>query len=394
MPTEPSSWWTAKSRGVIQVYFELAKRNLLRTKTRSTLAIIGIIIGVMAIASIGIFGESLRASVTQNFEDLATQVQIFPAASEGYSEIDKDVVDRIENTPNVETFIPIKSSMDFIEYKSDRVYSTIYGVEGDNIGDLFQAQDEGEEVKLKKGGCVVGGSIADNFDLREGSKLTVAGREFRVSTILEEEARYDVNPNNVVFLQTEDFDQTFDEGYSQIIVRVESMEDVDEFIEYVEERINLRGEKVKVFEMRQILDSINQAFSQITSFLMAIAGISLLVAGVSILNIMLMSTIERTKEIGVMRAIGAYRKVILRIFMLEALILGLAGGVIGGALSLLGGFAINMIVLESVEYLFTATTAMYIFEGVGFGILVAVLSGIYPAWKASNLEPIEALRYE
>ncbi|MFO7967718.1 MAG: ABC transporter permease [Archaeoglobaceae archaeon] len=379
---------------VVPMYFELAKRNLLRTKVRSSLAIIGIIIGVMAIASIGIFGESLRASVTQNFEDLATQVQIFPATSEGYSEIDQDVVDRIENSPRVETFIPIKSSMDFIEYKSDRVYSTVYGVKGDNIDDLFQAEDEGGDVNLKRGGCVVGGSIADNFGLREGSKITVAGKDFRVNTILAEEARYDINPNNVVFLQTEDFDNTFDEGYSQIIVRVETIEDVDEFIDYVEERINLRDEKVQVFELRQILDSINAAFSQITSFLMAIAGISLLVAGVSILNIMLMSTIERTKEIGVMRAIGAYRQVILRIFMLEALILGVAGGVIGGMLSILGGFAINMIVLNSVEYLFVSTTAIYIFEGVIFGILVAVLSGIYPAWKASNLEPIEALRYE
>ncbi|MFP3908229.1 MAG: ABC transporter permease [Archaeoglobaceae archaeon] len=376
------------------MYLELARRNLLRTKVRSSLAIIGIIIGVMAIASIGIFGESLRASVTQNFEDLATQVQIFPATGEGYSEIDKDVVDKIRNLRGIETFIPIKSSRDLIEYKSDRVYSTIYGVEGNNIGDLFQAEDGGEDVKLKRGGCVVGGSIADNFNLREGSKLTVAGRDFRVNTILKEEVRYDINPNNVVFLQMDDFDNTFDEGYTQIIVRVESINDVDEFMEHVEGRINLREEKVQVFEMRQILDSINEAFRQITAFLMAIAGISLLVAGVSILNIMLMSTIERTKEIGVMRAIGAYRQVILRIFLLEALILGVVGGAIGGILSILGGFAINMIVLESVEYLFTATTAIYIIEGVGFGILVAVLSGIYPAWKASNLEPIEALRYE
>lgn len=382
------------TRAVIPVYLELARRNLLRTKVRSSLAIIGIIIGVMAIASIGIFGESLRASVTQNFEDLATQVQIFPATGEGYSEIDKDVVDKIRNLRGIETFIPIKSSRDLIEYKSDRVYSTIYGVEGNNIGDLFQAEDGGEDVKLKRGGCVVGGSIADNFNLREGSKLTVAGRDFRVNTILKEEVRYDINPNNVVFLQMDDFDNTFDEGYTQIIVRVESINDVDEFMEHVEGRINLREEKVQVFEMRQILDSINEAFRQITAFLMAIAGISLLVAGVSILNIMLMSTIERTKEIGVMRAIGAYRQVILRIFLLEALILGVVGGAIGGILSILGGFAINMIVLESVEYLFTATTAIYIIEGVGFGILVAVLSGIYPAWKASNLEPIEALRYE
>ena len=93
-----------------------------------------------------------------------------------------------------------------------------------------------------------------------------------------------------------------------------------------------------------------------TRFLIAIAAISLLVAGVSILNIMLMSTIERTKEIGIMRAIGAYRETILRIFLMETLILGITGSVIGTALSVVGGFIV--------------------------------------AWKASLFEPIKALRYE
>ncbi len=85
---------------------------------------------------------------------------------------------------------------------------------------------------------------------------------------------------------------------------------------------------------------------------MAIASVSLLVAGVSILNIMLMSTIERTKEIGVMRAIGAYRSTILRIFLMEALILGLIGGAIGSVLSIAGGYTIDLIILQDASYIF------------------------------------------
>ncbi len=127
---------------------------------------------------------------------------------------------------------------------------------------------------------------------------------------------------------------------------------------------------------------------------MAIAGISLLVAGVSILNIMLMSTLERTKEIGVMMAIGAYRSTILKLFLLEALILGIIGSVIGAFMSIIGGYAVDMLILHSAKYLFSITTFEYMLEGIFFGLLTTILSGFYPAWKASRLEPLEALRYE
>ncbi|HID43894.1 MAG TPA: ABC transporter permease [Archaeoglobaceae archaeon] len=374
------------------MYLELAKRNLLRTKVRSSLAVIGIIIGVMAIASIGIFGESLKASVLQNFQDVANELLITPAFSQGYSEIEREIVDKIEKSPSIRTFIPLKNTRDFIEYKSKKNYGLIYGIDEKSLEELFEA--EKGSIKLR-GSCVVGNSIADMFDLRAGSKISVAGREFRISAILKEEgARFDLNPNNIIFLERNDFDKLFDEGYSMIIVKVEKLEDVEKIKEYIEKKVNSRDEKVTIFEMKILLERIEEVFAQMTLFLMAIAGISLLVAGVSILNIMLMSTIERTKEIGVMRAIGAYRETILKIFMLEALILGIIGSATGGVLSLAGGFGIDMLVLGSAEHLFTPSTAIHIIEGISFGILTALVSGLYPAWKASKLEPIEALRYE
>jgi len=374
------------------MYFELAKRNLLRTKIRSSLAIIGIIIGVMAISSIGIFGESLKASVIQNFEDVANEIIVSPSFSEGFSEIDRNIIDKLEKVSYIKTLIPLKTAQEFIQFKGDRTYSVIYGTEEEAVKELFDV--ESGNIKMR-GGCVVGSNIAQMFDLRAGSKILIGNNEFRVTAILKEEgARFDVNPNNVIFLGLDDFDKLFDEGYSTVIVKVEDLEDVNRFKDYVDKKINIRDEKVNVFEMRLILDQIDQVFAQMTVFLMAIAGISLLVAGVSILNIMLMSTIERTKEIGVMRAIGAYRESILRIFVLEALILGIIGSATGGILSILGGFAIDVAILGSAEFLLTKTTVFHIVEGVSFGILTAVVSGLYPAWKASKLEPIDALRYE
>jgi len=367
---------------------ELALRNLARTKVRSILAIIGIIIGVMAISSIGIFGESLKAVVLENFKDVANEVIITPDYIHGYTSIDARTVKKIESIPFTELVIPVKSESALVEHREMKTYVSVYGMDIKKAKELFE---------LKKGtyrGCLVGGKIAEFFKLRVGDKITVAGKEFRVSGIIKEGARFDINPNYAVILPLRDFDRIFSKDYSMIIVRVKNINEIEAFKEAVDKVVNRKESKVSVFEMRIIVERIKEVFGKMTLFLMAIAGVSLLVAGISILNIMLMSTIERTKEIGLMRAIGAYRETILKLFLTEALILGLVGSVIGGALSFLGGYSIDMLILKTAKYVFAPSSILYVILGITFGILTALISAMYPAWKASKLEPIEALRYE
>ena len=374
------------------MYLELAKRNLQRTKVRSVLAIVGIVIGVMAIASIGIFGESLKASVLENFKDLANEIIITPAYSKGYSTIEESDINKLKKISYAESVIPIKLDRIVVEYKKKKSYTTVYGMNEKDVEEMFDA--EKGSIKLK-GSCVVGYRLAKDNDLRVGYKIKIGSDEFRISGILKEEGRrFDINPDFVIFISLKDFEKISDKGYTRVIVKVNKLENDEAFKNEVEKSVNGRKQKVNIFELQLIIKRINEALSRINTFLMAIAAISLLVAGVSILNIMLMSTIERTKEIGVMRAIGAYRQTILRIFLLEALILGIIGSVIGGILSILGGYAIDMLMLQSAKYLFMPSTAFYIAEGFFVGVITAILSGMYPAWKASKLEPIEALRYE
>ncbi|WP_456328591.1 ABC transporter permease [Archaeoglobus sp.] len=367
---------------------ELALRNLARTKVRSILAMTGIVIGVMAISSIGIFGESLKGVVLENFKGVANEVIVTPDYTHGYTSIDERTLEKLERIPYAEV-IPVKSDSALVVYKDKKTYLTVYGMNERDV----------KIFKLEKGsykGCLVGSNVADYFKLRIGSKIEIKGKEFRVSGILRQEARFDVNPNFAVILPAKDFDKVFNKKkeYSMVIVKVKSLEDVDKIKEYVGKVINRREKKVSVFEMKIILERIKDVFGKMTQFLMAIAGVSLLVAGISILNIMLMSTIERTKEIGLMRAIGAYRETILKIFLTEALILGLIGSVVGGFLSFLGGYAIDMLILKTAKYVFQFSSLLYVLVGIGFGITTALVSALYPAWKASRLEPIQALRYE
>jgi putative ABC transport system permease protein len=120
----------------------------------------------------------------------------------------------------------------------------------------------------------------------------------------------------------------------------------------------------------------------------------MIVAGVSIFNIMMMSVTERIKEIGIMRSIGTQKREVMSMFMYEAVILGVAGSFIGGVSSFIAGYAISALILNSTKYLFVWSNAVPIIEGVVFGIVISLICGIYPAWKAANLSPIEAMRHE
>ena len=120
----------------------------------------------------------------------------------------------------------------------------------------------------------------------------------------------------------------------------------------------------------------------------------MIVAGVSIFNIMMMSVTERIKEIGIMRSIGTQKREVMSMFMYEAAILGTVGSVIGGISSLLAGYAVSSLILHSTKYLFVWSNAIPIIEGVSFGIVISLACGVYPAWKAANLSPIEAMRHE
>ncbi|VAW30991.1 ABC-type antimicrobial peptide transport system, permease component, partial [hydrothermal vent metagenome] len=144
-----------------------------------------------------------------------------------------------------------------------------------------------------------------------------------------------------------------------------------------------------IFDQTSLLDTINTVTASLTAFLGVIAGISLLVGGIGIMNIMLVSVTERTREIGIRKAIGALRRDILAQFLLESLLLSLLGGVLG----ILLGWGVSVVAGAAfdVPALVEASTVLLSF---GFAAAVGLIFGIYPAWRASSLRPIEALRYE
>ncbi len=377
------------------MYLKLARRNLSRHTFRTILAVIGIVIGVIAISSLGILGNSLRLTAHEFIGDIGNELLVFPAHEAGETEITEKQCDEMRRITGIEHAIPVSAEGDAISLRKESTYAGIYGMHGDDMQHILEI-DKGHFLRGNSDNCVVGSILADKYDLRVGSKVTIKDTDFKVVGILAEQGfGFGVNADQAVIISHRMFSKLYDtDGYDQVIVQVRNIEDVETVKAAIENRFNRREEVVTVMAMNVILEGANEFFGYVSKFIMGIGAISLVVAGVSILNVMLMSTMERTKEIGIMKAIGASRKEIMTMFLLETVILGVFGSLIGGVLSFAGGFIINSIILKDISYLFAPSSLLYIILGMGFGVFTGLLGGLYPAWKASRLKPLDALRYE
>ncbi|AGB48646.1 ABC-type transport system, involved in lipoprotein release, permease component [Methanomethylovorans hollandica DSM 15978] len=377
------------------MYAELAKRNLRRHMARTVLAAVGIIIGVIAISSMGILGNSLKMSVSDSLGDVGNQLIVYPGF--GGTTITEKQVEKIYKVAGIENLVPIHSGGSIAEYKNKDAYANVYGMGGDDLLTLVQ-MEKGRMYKRGSSDCVIGSRLAEDLDVKIGGKITVEDTKFRVIGILKERGMgFDISADSAVFMDSQTFIKVYkdtDEGYNNVIIQVKDIDEIDIVKADLEDRLNKKDEEVFVLATNTILSSIDEISRYISLFLMGISSISLLVAGVSILNVMLMSTMERTREIGIMKAVGASRKDVLKMFLLEALFLGTAASLIGGILSFGGGFLITVLIMKQASYLFAPSSLAYIIVGIGFGILTGVAGGVYPAWKAAQMRPLDALRYE
>jgi putative ABC transport system permease protein len=333
------------------------------------------------------FGTTLRAGATEQLGDIGNEISVSPNAEEGYERLsERDVAD-IRRVTDEGTVVPVRQRSATLTRGQDRTITTVYGIE--NPGVLYEAT-EGRSPERLRQGALVGATLADRLEVEPGNRITLDNQSFRVVGVLEEQGGISLlNPNNAVIVPMESFDES---GYSQVVVRSPTGAAANQTAMAIREELNDREEKVTLFELGSITEGINQFFGILNAFLIGIGSISLVVAGVSILNVMLMSTIERRQEIGVLRAVGVQKLDVVRMILAEAGLLGLVGGFFGAVLAVVAGLVLNQVVISDPLLTFAPTNLLYIGLAVVFGIVTSVLSGLYPAWKAATEPPVEALR--
>jgi putative ABC transport system permease protein len=366
----------------------MALRNLDRNRLRSALAALGIVIGVVAIATLGIFGNVLSLSATQELGGIGNQVIVSPAEATGADTLsprDVTAVERIAEGRG--EAVPLKSSGAVVSGNAGRTFAQLYGLS--DPGALFAARD-GELPRRHRQGAIVGNEVASALDLSVGSAVEIEGNRYRVVAVLaESDAITPIRPDNAVVLPETEFVQ---EGYNQVVVQADSGEDARFVAATVRDRLNAREERVSVFELGSILDQIREFFALLNGFLVALGAVSLVVAGVAIFNVMLMSTRERRGEIGVLRAVGVQRGDVLRTLVVEAALLGALGGFVGSVLSGLAAVGLGYFTRVEFDVVFDPSNGVFLVLAFVFGVFVALASGIYPAWKAANEHPVDALR--
>ncbi|HOC84164.1 MAG TPA: ABC transporter permease [Methanoculleus sp.] len=399
------------------IIFALSVRSVRLHFLRSVLAALGIVIGVVAIASIGMMGANMTLSVTEQLSDMANKLTVTPYrgggggmmggfGGGGGSSDDDAITEKEFKTiqrivTKYGTAYTVRSESDKIEVGSDEGRATIYGLDTETMREILTVET-GEYPKSTTS-VVVGPTLAERLDLKIGSKIKIGDPDkgstttVRVVGILEERGMsMDLSTDMAIIGSDKLFVGIYGgEGeYDQVNVVVSDLTDIETVKTAIENELNRKEDTVTVQDSSRMMESITSTVSTMTTFVMAIAGISLLVAAVSIFNVMMMSVNERVREIGILRSIGTQRAEILRMFIYEAAIIGIVGAIIGAIVSIVIGYVIVVGMIGSAEYFFAPGSIVYVPMAMTVGAGICIATGIYPAWRASNLDPIEALQNE
>jgi putative ABC transport system permease protein len=364
------------------MYFEMAKRNLMRHKLMSFLAFMGIVIGVVALSIFGIIGESVKNGLNEQGDSKISYIEIIPDKEHGcfyFSEEDVKKLDRLKKF-NCE-IIPILSSDEVIKYNRGR-NETMLGLYGLRKNDIIRLTN----AELSDTSIGMSSYSMEELGLKNGENIELKNSKFKIIELKDNNNDIIDNLGLDCIISDDAFKRICgNAGYSKIIIKTNK--NLESKIK--NESMKLLNDKENKATVSDSLTMFSSVIDKLSLFLSAIGGVSLIVASTCIGNVMIMGVVERTKEIGVMKSIGASKKDIMALFLYEAFILGLFGCIVGTIISFTTGY---IIVKYGIGLDMPLSTLKYAFYGISVGLLLTLISAVYPAYKASRLDPIEALR--
>jgi len=397
-----------------------ALSSIYANKLRSVLTMLGVIIGVAAVIALMALGNGVTESVTGEISSLGSNLITISTDrdnSGGYSALslsDVDALSKPLNAPAVSDVAAIVQGTQEAIYSGESLETTVAGItvsylEVNNMDEL-QAGDglTQNDLDTKARVAVIGSDAAVELfgdDYTIGKSFKINGVDYEVVGVLESQGQTlagNANENIYIPLTTAqtrlypDRTRSGERAVSTIIVQAASEEQSEaaeaQATAVLQEEHELAADDeddFTMFSQTELLDTVSIITGTLTAFLGAIAGISLLVGGIGIMNIMLVSVTERTREIGIRKAIGALKRDILVQFLLESVLMSVLGGllgiVLGWGMAEVGGNALGTSAVMDISTVLLAT---------GFAGGVGLVFGLYPAWRAASLQPIEALRYE
>ena len=410
--------------------FKVAWRGLLVNKARSLLTLLGIIIGIGAVITILALGGGLQAEAERQVNEMgANLLFVFPQMSEkerrqahssmrsiDFALFDRNDVEAMEDALSIpHRATSLVNGQATLRYGNETLTTDTYGIDENYEGIFSYAVTEGRgmtrgDVQSGIKVVILGSEAAKTLFGKEhpiDKKITINGIRFDVIGVYEEKGGgLGNNPDERAHVplsvaQRRLFGEPDD--IHMVTFGLEDIKDMEtakkEITELLWDRRKIKDESEEnfaVMSQEDALKSFGSILGVMTGVLGGIAAVSLLVGGIGIMNIMLVSVTERTREIGLRKAVGARKVDILLQFLIEAVVLCLIGGALGIALGYAGALGLSSLIRASAPEAAwdPHISALYIFIAIAFSSLIGIIFGVYPATSAANKNPIDALRYE
>ncbi|MDI6600355.1 MAG: ABC transporter permease [Thermoanaerobacteraceae bacterium] len=381
---------------------KLALRGIIDNKLRSFLTMLGIIIGVASVIALVSFASGATSQVTSQLEGMGSNILNVNIMGRGtQTTLTYEEALELKN-PYISGIAPTVNSGMTVKFMNKTYDTSVIGTNTDYFIINNRELEAGKaitEIDLENRArvAVIGPDAAKELGMLNpvGETIKIGGNNFTVVGLLKSKGSSMMgSQDDMVIVPITTAQRLFQTGgVRSITAQAASPDDVEAAKAYLEadlKRLFKDDEDAySVFDQTELLNTVKQSTSVLSMMLGGIAGISLLVGGIGIMNIMLVTVTERTREIGIRKAIGAKKRDILTQFLIESSVLSGVGGIIG----VIVGFVLTKI-LSTVANIPTQTTLLTVGVSFGFALLVGIAFGVYPANRAANLNPIDALHYE
>ena len=402
-------------------YIKMAVQNIRANKGRSFLTMLGIIIGIASVIAIVCIGEGTKNQMNSEIDGIGGGQIAVSVSNDAITESEFITAEDVQAVREINTVegVNVSESYDGETVTGKGNFSIMLTAEGPdakllNNSEMKYGNYFGEnEIEEGKNVCVISDADAKRLfgtDDVVGMNLDItcydSSKSFRIMGVTTQKENgtfvsytYDGMPVtvNIPYSSMEDLVGATDEFYSLMIQGDKTLDSqiiADQVVHVLEKRHQCAGEEYfQVQSFQDVMQSMNEMLGMVTAFISFVAGISLLVGGIGVMNIMLVSVTERTREIGIRKSLGAKTSSIMLQFLAEAAILTVIGGLIGIILGILAAYGICSVISGSIGMTITpGISPTVIFVATLFSCAVGVFFGIYPAKKAARLSPIEALR--